>query len=173
MKIAENLESWYQNYQEGWLRKQQGTGEIDWDLYEHISNKFVDPSPGKDPGKSKLLFITSSGAYQPSKDTPFDAENPLGDYSVRTFPLNADFKSLDFAHNHYDQVPVRKDPQVLLPLVHLQEFVAEKTIGSLCPNVISFMGYQPDVHRVVTETIPEVLNIAQRDNAETALLVPS
>jgi hypothetical protein len=39
--------------------------------------------------------------------------------------------------------------------------------------VISFMGYQPDVSRVLDETIPAILQVAKQEQAAMALLVPS
>jgi len=60
----------------------------------------------------------------------------------------------------------------LLPLGHLREMVTENRIGSLT-SVVSFMGYQPDISRLLDETIPAILKIARSEHADAALLVPS
>ena len=41
---------------------------------------------------------------------------------------------------------------MLLPLRHLADMVDEGVIGELTSSVISFMGYQPDITRVIDET---------------------
>jgi hypothetical protein len=60
-----------------------------------------------------------------------------------------------------------------MPLRHLEALVREKKIGALTENMISFMGYQPDVIRVLDETIPPILRAAKEQQADAALLVPS
>jgi D-proline reductase (dithiol) PrdB len=107
------------------------------------------------------------------QQTPFDAPNPLGDYTIRRFPINTPFAALAYAHEHYDHTAVNADPQVLLPLGHLADLVAEGTIGELAPMVISFSGYQPDVARLLDETIPLIIQAAADAQADAALLVPA
>lgn len=55
---------------------------------------------------------------------------------------------------------------------HLREMAAEGKNGELTA-VVSFMGYQPDVSRVLDETIPTILQVARDENAVAALLVPA
>ena len=78
-----------------------------------------------------------------------------------------------FAHTHYDHTAVNADQQVLLPLGHLHDLMAAGVIGALAPDVINFMGYQPDITRLLDETIPEILTAAQAMRLDGALLVPS
>ncbi len=98
--------------------------------------------------------------------------NPLGDYTVRKLPPSTQFKDLAYAHEHYDNSALNADPQVLLPLKHLREMVENKLIGELS-TIVSFMGYQPNVTQVVEETIPAVLEIANEEKVNAALLVPA
>ncbi len=60
-----------------------------------------------------------------------------------------------------------------MPLGHLAELVAAGRIGALTPHMISFMGYQPDVGRVLDDLIPAIVEAARADSAQAALLVPS
>jgi len=78
-----------------------------------------------------------------------------------------------FAHEHFDHAAVDADPQVLVPLDHLADLVSEGVIGMLTANAISFMGYQPDVSRVLDELIPTLLAAVRAEGAQAALLVPS
>lgn len=173
MEILENREEWYQTYQANWLRHYQETGETKWDLYQLPNNQHTPAGSRVDLAQSRLLLISSAGGYLPATQDPFNAENDLGDYTIRTFPVTTAPSAVAFAHTHYDHSAVNEDQQVLLPLGHLQALVAEGVIGALAEDVINFMGYQPDATRVVDETIPAIIDAAKALHAEAALLVPS
>ena len=100
------------------------------------------------------MLISSAGAYLGHDQQPFDAASPTGDYTMRAFPSDTGFQDLIYAHDHYDHAMVDRDPQVALPLDHLQEMVADGRLGSMTPSVVSFMGYQPDAARVVDALAP-------------------
>ena len=172
MSILENKESWVKNFQEGWLAKLQKTGNFYWKTYVFPENQTPVAGPGLDLKSSRLMLISSAGGYLTDSQEPFNASNPLGDYTVQKFPLSTPFENLAYAHEHYDHTAVNDDPQVLLPLGHLREMVTENRIGSLT-SVVSFMGYQPDISRLLDETIPAILEIARDEHADAALLVPS
>ena len=65
------------------------------------------------------------------------------------------------------------DPQVLLPLRHLEALRDAGDIGALAPHAVSFMGYQPDVARLVAETAPQIVAYAKEAAVRAALLVPA
>jgi hypothetical protein len=169
----ENHAEWLAAFRAGWLAHYQETGEIDWKRYVYPDNQQPISGPGVDLSRSRLALITSSGAYLPGHQPPFDAENALGDYSIRTHPLATPLRALDYAHTHYDQAAVREDPQVLIPVGHLRALAVQGAIGELAPTVIHFMGYQPDVSRVVDETAPAILEVLGAEGAQAALLVPA
>ena len=173
MKIVENLEQWQQEFEQGWLAHFQATGEFDWKSYAKIKNKSVPGTRGIDLSKSRLMLISTAGAYLKDSQQPFDASNPLGDYTLRLFPASTPFEAIAYAHDHFDHTAVNQDPQVLLPLRHLEGMVAEGKIGEIAPTVISFSGYQPDVVRVVNEMTPEILEVATTKEIDAALLVPA
>jgi len=172
MNIIDDLHNWSANFQNGWLNDYLQNGSINWKLYSYVKNKHSPSSTGINVANCKLLLISSAGGYL-SDGTSFDAENPLGDYSIRTFPLRTEFNELGFSHEHYDRTAVIQDGQVLLPLKHLQYLAEHKTIGEVSETVISFMGYQPDVRKVITLTIPAILDIVNTEKIDAALLVPS
>ena len=119
------------------------------------------------------MFITTAGAYLADAQQPFDAPNPLGDYTIRQFPVDTPFEALAYAHEHYNHTDVNADPQVLLPLRHLEQMVAEGKIGELAPSVISFSGYHPDIVRVVNKLTPAILDVAKAEKPDAVLLVPA
>jgi D-proline reductase (dithiol) PrdB len=173
MEILEKRNEWETTFTQGWLRHYKETGTINWELYNRPNNKVAPTGKGITLSQSRLLLITSAGAYLPATQGSFDAENDLGDYTIRRFPVTTAPAQIAFAHTHYDHTAVNADQQVLLPLGHLHDLVAEGVIGSLAPEVISFMGYQPDITQVLDETIPATLAAAKEMQAEAALLVPS
>lgn len=173
MNIIDNREQWLAEFNAGWLGHFQKTGEFDWKRYPRIRNSEIDSLPGRELSRSRLGLISSAGGYLRALQTPFDAANPLGDYSVRTFPIGIPFSELAYAHDHYDHSAVDSDPQVLLPLAHLQDIEYGGGIGTVAPEVVSFMGYQPDVTRVVDEMIPAIVEFTKQQKWDAALLVPS
>ncbi len=173
MEILENRAEWEAAYRAGWLAHWQKTGTFDWQQYNRPQNGPLPPTPGVDLSQSRLLLVSTAGGYLPDTQAPFDAANALGDYTIRLFPSDTPFAALAYAHEHFDQTAVTSDPQVLLPLRHLAGMVEEGLIGELAPSVISFMGYQPDLARVVDELIPAILFAAQDLQAQAAILVPS
>lgn len=149
------------------------TKSINWKLYKYIKNEHSPGGSGVDLSTAKVMLISSAGAYLPTKDKPFNASNLLGDYSIRTFPSSTKSLDLDYAHNHYDQTAVRKDMQVLLPLEHLKALVQKDVIGAFSDIVISFMGYQPWVGKVIKKTIPAILETVKHAGVDAVFLVPS
>jgi D-proline reductase (dithiol) PrdB len=173
MEILENRDQWLAAFQEGWLKHYQTTGQFDWKIYNRPTNKVAPPGKGVDLSRSRLVLITSAGGYLRDSQEPFDAPNPFGDYTLRLFPTSTPLSALAFAHDHYDHTAVNQDPQVLVPLRHLENLVAEGRIGELAPTVISYSGYQPVATRVVDELIPAVLEAVKPPQPHAALLVPS
>lgn len=173
MEIVENLDQWSAEFEQNWLRHYRETGETHWKIYNRAKNRNAPGRPGIDLSQSRLVLISSAGGYLAGSQEPFDAPNLLGDYSVRPFPVGTPFNQIAYAHEHYDHTAVDADPQVLLPLRHLEAMVAEGVIGGLHPDVISFHGYQPDVRRIVHEFIPAVMAHVEAGKIEGALLVPA
>jgi len=172
MNILDNKDLWAKTFHEGWLAQFQRTGKFYWDAYVRPRNQTPVPGAAVDLRSSRLMFITSAGGYLPESQKPFDAGNPLGDYAIRVFPATTPFEKIAYSHEHYDHSAVNEDPQVLLPLGHLNKMVSEGKIGDLT-QVVSFMGYQPDVARLLDETFPAILKVAQEEEAQAAFLVPS
>ncbi len=173
MQILEHENEWAQNYQKAVIKPFLDTGVYRFDGYAFAHNRCAPQGTGVDLASVRLLFISSSGAFIPGEQAPFAAEDPLGDYSLRRIPAETPLAELDYAHAHYDQAAVREDPQTLLPVRLLRQKKAQGTVGALTDHWVSFMGYQPDLTRVVHETIPPILDLAAAENAQAALLVPA
>ena len=172
MEILENRDQWTKAYRQGWLANLEETGQVNWQIYPLPENKHTPHAPGVVLSESRLMLISTAGGYLRRSQEPFDAANPIGDYTVRAFPSTTPFQTLAFAHDHYDHAMIERDPQVALPLRHLQQISAAGRIGTLTPSVVSFMGYQPDATRTVDELVPRILAIAKEEHANAALLAP-
>jgi len=173
MEILENAKAWKQRYEEKVIQPYRQSGEFDFINYKFARNEDIPAGKGISLSSANLLFISSSGAYQSDTHEPFDAENPLGDYSIREIMIDADLDEIDFAHEHYDHTYVNQDPGVLIPLPFLKDKVKSGELGGLTARWVSFMGYQPDAYRVATETTPAVIEAARELHATAALLVPA
>jgi D-proline reductase (dithiol) PrdB len=173
MEILENRDQWQAEFESGWLKHLNETGEKNWRIYNLPRNSIAPSGPAVVLYQSRLMLISSAGAYLKGEQEPFDDADLLGDYSIRRFPVGTAPEQIAFAHPSYDHTAVDEDQQVLLPLTHLRDLVAEGIIGGLTPSVVSFMGYQPVVTRVVDETIPAILEVARAEQPDAVLLVPS
>lgn len=173
MEIVEQLDTWSANFRSGWLAHLEATGNTDFKQYTRPRNRQAPGGPGVDLAQSRLMLISSAGGYLAGMQAPFDAESLYGDYTLRTFAATTPFEALAYAHTHYDHRYVDVDPQVLLPLRHLADMQAAGEIGEIADSVISFMGYQPDVEKVVTDLVPPVVELVQKERAHAALLVPA
>ncbi|MBA3946894.1 MAG: hypothetical protein H0X37_20320 [Herpetosiphonaceae bacterium] len=173
MEILEDRAAWEATFRAGWLAHYARTGATDFKRYNRPTNSVAPAGAGVEISHSRLVLISSAGGYLPAKQAAFDAANPFGDYTIRCFPVTTPLLDIAYAHAHYDHTAVDADAQVLLPLGHLADLVAAGVIGSLTPNMISFMGYQPDVGRLLDELIPAMRAAVRAEGAEAALLVPS
>ena len=173
MEIIENRADWEQTYTSTWLAHYNETGETKWDIYNRPDNKTAPSGKAVTLNTSKIMLVSSAGSYIKDEQDAYDAENDLGDYTIRLIPSDIDFDKLAYAHTHYDHTAVNMDPQVLLPLVHLHNLVEAGEIGAITDNFVSFMGYQPNAAQVVDETIPLIIEAAKTEQANAVLLVPS
>jgi hypothetical protein len=172
LDVIEQPMQWLRMFNEGWLANFEGCGEMDWELYNYIENQNAPSGEGICPSESRIMLVTSSGAYLKGDQYPFDWRDPLGDYSLRLFSPQTPLDDIDFSHARGSDAR-RRDPQALLPLNHLNKMVEDGLIGELSPMVVSTMGYQPNALRVVKETIPMIVEIAKRNQVDGALLIPA
>lgn len=172
LSIMEAPLEWLRAFQDNWLDHLEKTGETNWSVYTRVTNKFPPSGKAVQLHRSRLLFVTSIGAYLPGQQAAFNNFNPLGDYTIRQIPSRISLEQLEFSHSRFDQTAVRRDAQTLLPLRHLENLTAEGRLGSLAPEFISFQGYHPHAIRVVKELIPTILEAALTQEADAALLIP-
>ena len=173
MQIIENRADWEAHFEANWLKYYHEHDETNWKIYQYPKNETAPSGSAIDVSQSKLLFVTTSGAYLKDTQEAYDADSKIGDYSIRLIPQSTDLHALAFAHTHYNHMWIDSDPQVLVPLRLLETMVSEGKIGSLAENIVAFSGYMPDVSRVIDELIPQIVGIAKDQQVDAALLVPA
>lgn len=150
--------------------------------YEHVRDRFfsafdwqihAEPSPrrilDRPVGRARVALVGTAGASVPGQP-PFSL-GPEGDPSFREIPADAD--GIRLSHVGYDVPRARKDPDVVFPLALLRDMVAEGDIGELAPRAYSFMGYIPEVERLMSTTGPEVARRLSAEAVDLVLLVPT
>ena len=173
MEILENPLEWLQEFQDGWLSTFETSGAIDWSLYVPPRNLSAPNSRGINLSESRLMLITTVGAYCAGKQSFFNSAHPLGDYTIRQVPIAANIENLSIAHPDLDLGYANQDSEVILPIQHLQQMVSERIIGSLAPVFISYCGFQPHAIRIVKELVPAILKAVKQYHVHAALIVPA
>ncbi len=173
MEILEKPLEWLQEFQDGWLSKFENSGAIDWSLYSPPRNHSAPNSRGINLSESRLMLITTAGAYREGKQVFFNSAHPIGDYTIRHVPISARVEDLAIAHPDLNLVYARQDSEVILPLNHLNQMVKEGVIGSLAPVFISYCGFQPHAIRIVKELVPAILKAVKQYHVHAALIIPA
>ena len=172
-EILEDLAGWQRDFEEGWLKEYQDSGVMNWKKYKRPTNNKAPSGNAIKLSESQIGLISSGGFYISASQEPFDAENDLGDYSLRKIPWETPFEDISIAHTHYDHTAVNQDSEILWPVGHLSALAKEGAIGSVASHAFSFSGYLPMAHRTVRELIPEVVAAAKEEGLDAAFLVPS
>ena len=163
---------WQAQY-DAWAGAIRATGTVDWKRYPTARCEATPASPGVVLADASLLLVSSAGGYLPTTQVAFDASNVFGDYTIRRIPLVTPQTEFAYAHEHYEHDARIADPQVLMPVAHLLDLQDAGVIGEVASEVVSYMGYQPDVGRIIDETIPAIVAVAQELRVQAAFLVPS
>lgn len=158
------LEARYADWRERTIQMHQGT------------RARPNPTPAFTPLRSPLstarvALVTTAGAYV-AGDEPFNVADPHGDPSYRVIADTVSPDALRFAHSHYDTGRAREDPNVVLPLAPLGDLARMGVVKESAPRHIGLMGFNPDPSRLVTETIPAVVDLLSRDNVDVVVLSP-
>ena len=135
--------------------------------------------------ESRLLLLTSSGHFVEGDDpmpfgepnlTQTEAEARISDITkepptLSRIPVDTPFDRLRARHGGYPVQAVHADDQVVLPLGHLRDLVADGAIGELVEDAFSFVGAAPQ-GLLRSRVGPEWAQMALDLRADAALLVP-
>lgn len=124
--------------------------------------------------KCKVALLTTGGIHL-STQPPFDMENPDGDAGYRMIPGDSTLAQLTITHKYYDHTDADADLNVIFPLTHFRELVAQKVLGALASAHYGFMGHidREQVAILTGHTAPEVAAKLRADGVDFAFLTPA
>jgi len=124
--------------------------------------------------ESKVALLTTGGIHLLDQP-PFDMENPDGDATYRVIPGDVALEHSTITHKYYDHSDADADLNVIFPLAHLRDLVANGVIGALAPRHFGFMGHidGEQVAQLTGSTAPDVAVKLRADGVDFALLTPA
>ena len=146
-EIFDSAAEWQAQYESGWLAHYEATGEIDWSLYPRPRNREAVGVAGRaDLRESRLLFVTSAGAYLPASQ-----ENATTTRTIWAITASAPSP----ATRRWTRSPTRTRITRTTPWTPTRRCCCRCATWRLCGTrgtlarwrrmTVSFMGYQPDV----------------------------
>jgi len=134
----------------------------------------------------KLGLLTSSGHFVDGDDPrPFGEEHMTQAEAIRriseftrseptlsAIPIGVAARQLRVRHGGYDIRGATADPNVVLPLDHLQTLAAEGVIGELAENAYSFVGACAQTP-LMKKSAPQWAEMIKQQGIEAMLLVPA
>jgi len=133
-----------------------------------------DTSPWK-PFEKKLneacvALISSAGIFMDDQE-PFDPW-AVNDLSFRQIPVDTKPERLRLHHNYFDHRDALLDFNCVFPAERLQELEKEGFIGRLAPMAITLgMGRLYKRTALQNETVPEIVKVLKKQEADAVLLV--
>lgn len=118
------------------------------------------------------FYVLTKGVHL-ADQPPFDTDAAAGDPTWRSIPVDTAVTDLLLSHGGYDTRRASADPNVVLPLEHLRALRDRGEIGSLAPNVYSFMGYIAETNRLLNEEGAAIAERLLADQADLVLLAPT
>lgn len=140
--------------------------------------KAIPWTPLAKPLKESTVALISSGALALTTQPPYDQEgerqNPFwGDPTYRVIPKGTKTEDIRGHHLHIDMAFVESDINCLLPLDRLDELEAAGVIGQAAENHYSYMGYNPQPEKLLTESVPGIIKGLQNDGVNLVVLIPA
>ncbi len=120
----------------------------------------------------RVAFLSTSGV-QPKGTLPFDTVHPVGDYSFRRVPSDADVDDLEIHQLKYPTFGADRDLNVIFPIERLRELRDEGVIGELNANHYTFIGYNMDPVELELTLAEQVAEALAHDEVDVALAAPA
>ncbi len=122
---------------------------------------------------SRLTLISSCGVHLKT-DQPLDVCHPFGDFRFMRVPSIAKHDDLIIHQLKYPHDDADLDINVIFPIERLQELCSEGRLGSLTPNLFSFIGYNMDLEKFErTVAVGIAKAVVEEERADCALLAPA
>lgn len=124
--------------------------------------------------QGKVALLTTGGIHLMDQ-RPFDMDNPDGDATYREIPGTVALDQITITHKYYDHTDADADLNVIFPLAHFRDLVAQGIIGALAPRHFGFMGHIDGAQLPILnqETAPAVAVKLRADGVDFAFLTPA
>ena len=124
--------------------------------------------------EARLALVTTAGIHHAGQP-PFNMSDKDGDPGFRELDGATLFDAFRITHDYYDHSDADRDPNVVLPLVPLQELVAEGVLGGLAETHYGFMGHIDGRHilTLIEVQAQEVARRLKQDRVDLVLLAPA
>ncbi len=140
--------------------------------YPFVVSEDVPWAPFKgQPSEKTIALVTSGGLYLKDSQPAFEAESIHGDPSFREIPRTVHPEDLGIAHPHFDHSLAEQDVNTIFPIQRLVELEKEGIVGRVADTHYSF-SYVNDVARLLTESVPKVIDRLQSERVDILFLVP-
>jgi D-proline reductase (dithiol) PrdB len=116
----------------------------------------------------RVGLVSSGGSYVVGQE----AFHFRDDISFRAIPTDTASSQVHVTHFAYNTDDARRDPNCVLPLRSLRTLVEEGVIGSLAPNVFSFVGGIYSSRRCRDVLAPRIVEELVAQECDAVLLVP-
>lgn len=135
-------------------------------------------TPLRKPLAQCTVALLSSAGIALKSDKPFDQEgerrNPWwGDPSHRVIPAGTTERDVKLYHMHIDPEYAERDLNCLFPLQRLAELAAAGEVGKVAPRHYSMMGYLLRPERLLSESVPAMIETLREDRVDAVILVPA
>jgi D-proline reductase (dithiol) PrdB len=142
--------------------------------YRWRSARAVQPRRLDKPLSEASVALISTAAFVAPGQDPFDDDLRGGDFTHRILSSDVDLLTLQESHRSdaFDHSGIRADPNLAVPLDTLRELANENAIGAVSPEVVSLMGSITAPGRLLSKTVPLIIDILRRQKSDCALLVP-
>ena len=130
------------------------------------------------PMSACRVALISSGGIALKTDLPFDQEgerrNPWwGDTSFRVIPRETKTEDVKVYHLHIDPSFAEEDINCLLPIDRLVELEENGEIGKAAERHYVFMGYTPQPGKLLSESVPAMIEGLEAEGVDVVMLVPA
>ncbi|MFH2131610.1 MAG: glycine/sarcosine/betaine reductase selenoprotein B family protein [bacterium] len=130
-------------------------------------------TPVSKPLAEMVVSLISSAGISRDNQEPFDPW-AVNDLSFRQIPIDTPFEQLTLRHNYFDHRDAVTDLNCVFPTRRLSELAAEGIIGKLAPTAVTLgMGRLYKRTALQNETVPRIVEILKREQADAVLLVPA
>lgn len=135
-------------------------------------------TPLAKPLSQCTVALLSSAGVALKTDKPFDQEgersNPWwGDPSYRIIPDGTTERDVGLYHLHIDPAYAERDLNCLFPIQRLGELARAGEIGAAAPRHYSIMGYLLRPERLLSESVPAIVERLREDRVDVLVLVPA